>query len=87
MGDPLYSIVIPTHNRPDFLVRAIGSALAQTLPDVEVIVVDDGSQPPAVAPTDHRVRLIRLDENRGNAAARNAGLATARGNVDRDGGD
>lgn len=79
MDDTLYSVVIPTHNRPALLARAIESALSQTLPGFEVIVVDDGSQPPSTAPTDPRVRLVRLDHNCGNAAARNAGLAVARG--------
>lgn len=79
MAGSSYSIVIPTYNRPDLLGRAIASALAQSAPPLEVLVVDDGSDvPPEVGP-DPRVRLIRLPENRGNAAARNAGLAAARG--------
>ena len=41
---PTVSAVIPTHNRPDFLVAAIESILAQTYPVHEVIVVDDGSE-------------------------------------------
>ena len=79
MTEPLYSVIIPTYNRPDLLDRAIESALAQTQTPFEVVVVDDWSQPPADVPSDSRVRLVRLPANRGNAAARNAGLAAARG--------
>jgi hypothetical protein len=73
------SIVIPTHNRPKELPGAVESALAQTLADVEVVVVDDASDPPAEPPEDPRVRYVRMDENVGLAAARNAGLHAARG--------
>ncbi len=74
------TVVVTTHNRPDFAARAIDSALAQTVDDVEVVVVDDGSQPPfALRKPDRRVRVIRHDEARGVSAARNAGLRAARG--------
>ena len=64
------SIIIPTHNRPQLLGRAIKSSLAQVEPrGVEVVVVDDGSNPPAKVPKDPRIRLIRLEKNRGGAAA------------------
>ena len=54
------TIVIPTHDRPQLAQRAIASALRQTLADLEVVVVDDGSSPPFVpASTDPRVRLVR----------------------------
>ena len=76
---PSLTVVIPTHDRHDELEGAVESALAQTLPDVEVIVVDDASARP-VRPTPHpRVRCVRLEVNSGVAAARNAGLAAARG--------
>lgn len=78
MNGQTYSIVIPTHERPELLGRALESALGQTLPPSEVIVVDDGSEVPVRLAPDERVRLVRLEENRGNAAARNAGLAAAR---------
>jgi len=41
--DNTFSIIIPTHNRPEKVVRAINSALTQTYGNLEVIVVDDGS--------------------------------------------
>ncbi len=42
--DPLFSIIIPTYNRAAFISRTIGSALQQSYPHFEVIVVDDGVQ-------------------------------------------
>ena len=77
---PLVSIVITTHNRPELVARAIASALAQTIGDLEVLVVDDGSRPPYEADSnDNRVRVIRRDRAGGPSAARNTGLAEARG--------
>lgn len=73
------AVVIPTYNRAAFLASAVASALAQTLGEIEVIVVDDGSvdDTPAViaslAARDPRVRPQR-QPNRGLAAARNLGL-------------
>ncbi len=46
MNNPLLSIIIPTYNRPHLLLRAVNSALAQTVEDIEVIVVDDASPEP-----------------------------------------
>lgn len=79
---PLVSVVVPTYNRCEQLPRAIDSILKQTAQDLEVIVVDDGSSDdtPAVAKrfTDPRVRYLRR-ENGGVCAARNTGIAAARG--------
>lgn len=50
MNNPLLSIIIPTYNRPHLLPRAVNSALAQTLEDIEVIVVDDASPEPVQLP-------------------------------------
>jgi glycosyltransferase involved in cell wall biosynthesis len=52
MTPPLVSIVIPTYNRASLVQRAIDSALSQTYPNVEVVVVDDGS-------TDDTVRELQ----------------------------
>lgn len=78
---PRISILIPAYNSERFLAEAIQSALNQTLPPVEVIVLDDGSEDrtPAVAQSfPEPVRYIRLT-HRGVAAARNAGLELFRG--------
>ena len=79
MSPPLLSIIIPTHNRPHLLPRAVQSALGQTLHNIEVIVVDDGSSPPAQLADHPKLRMIRLDPGRGGAAARNAGTQAAQG--------
>lgn len=80
MPTPQLSIIIPTHNRPQLLLRAVRSAIAQTLDDIEIIVVDDGSTPPVELPNYPQVKIVRLAPNRGGSAARNVGAraATAR---------
>lgn len=76
----LVSVIIPTHDRPATIDRAVASVLDQTHPAVEVIVVDDGSRIPArVATKDERVRVVRQDPARGVARARNLGVVQARG--------
>jgi glycosyltransferase involved in cell wall biosynthesis len=82
---PRVSVVIPAYNRAELVADAIESALAQTAPDLEVIVVDDGSTDATrdvvrayVARAPGRVRYL-WQPNQGVAAARNAGAAAARG--------
>lgn len=81
--DPLVSVVIPAYNRADTVGRAVDSALAQTLEDIEVLVVDDGSTDDTgavvAAYDDPRVRLLSHDGNRGRSAARNTGIEAAQG--------
>ena len=75
-----YTVIIPTHNRPDLVARAIRSVYAQTCPPLQVIVIDDASQPPLVLPpdlSDGRTRLIRHERSVGGAEARNSGLRAA----------
>ena len=79
MQDILLSIIIPTYNRPKLLRRAVNSALAQTIEDCEVIVVDDCSSEPFDLPEHPRLRIIRLPENKGGSAARNIGIKAAKG--------
>lgn len=83
-AQPLFSIVVPTHDRPALLHEAVASVAAQTCGDWELIVVDDGSTPPVDAAAlravaGDRVTLLRHDQARGVAAARNTGYARARG--------
>lgn len=81
--EPLVSVVIPTLNKPDLVGRAVRSALGQTLPSIEVIVVVDGPDSETVhvlsAITDVRLRVKALTHNLGPAEARNAGVNEARG--------
>lgn len=76
---PTFSVIIPTYGRPRFLGEAIDSVLAQTVGDLECIVVDDASEATVAVPDDDRVRLIRRATNGGPATARNTGLSEARG--------
>jgi glycosyltransferase involved in cell wall biosynthesis len=70
-------VIIPTHDRPDLLLEAITSVRQQSVDQVEIIVVDDGSDPPIVVEDD--IVLVRHDRPLGPAAARNAGVAAAHG--------
>jgi glycosyltransferase involved in cell wall biosynthesis len=80
---PEVSVVIPTRGRPELVPRAVRSALAQTLRDIEVIVVIDGPDPATCAAlsdnTDPRLRVIGLDRSGGAPAARNIGAEHAIG--------
>jgi len=87
MSGPLVSVIVPTHNRPALLRRAVTSALAQTWDRIEVVVVDDGSTDATPEVTaellagDRRVRSLRNDTPAGGSAARNLGLDAAAGDV------
>lgn len=87
--EPLVSVVIATRERPELLMRAIRSILAQSLQEIEVIVIDDGSSRPVIdyyrstaAVSDSRVSYHLAAEAprlvRGVCAARNYGLSLAR---------
>ncbi len=75
---------MPTYNRAYVIWKAINSVLAQTFDSWELIVVDDGSQDSTQRLleefADKRIRSIRTD-NRGPAAARNTGMAQAKGEL------
>lgn len=78
---PTVSIIIPVYNDEKHVAQAIESALAQTLKEVEVIVVDDGSTdgtPAVLKRYQERITHIR-QENRGLAGARNTGIRASRG--------
>jgi glycosyltransferase involved in cell wall biosynthesis len=80
---PDVSVVIPTRSRPALVTRAVASALAQSLEDIEVIVVIDGPDAATRATlatfTDTRLRVVELTERGGAPNARNVGVREARG--------
>jgi glycosyltransferase involved in cell wall biosynthesis len=81
--NPLVSAIIPTYNRANTIREAVDSVLGQTYPDIEVVVVDDGSTDDTQArlkPYGDRIRVV-TQSNAGPAAARNRGMAASRGEL------
>jgi glycosyltransferase involved in cell wall biosynthesis len=82
---PPISVIVPVFNAAEFLECSLDSALTQSLRDIEIICVDDGSTDDsstilaAKAASDGRVNVIHLDCNQGAGAARNVGLDNCRG--------
>ncbi|MFN6481640.1 MULTISPECIES: glycosyltransferase family 2 protein [unclassified Nostoc] len=81
--NPKVSVVIPAYNTEAYIAKAIESALEQTLTDIEVIVVDDGSSDKTVeiakSFSDQRLKVIVNQQNLGAAAARNRAFRAAQG--------
>jgi len=79
---PDVSVVIPTRSRPELVTRAVRSALAQTVDDIEVIVVIDGpdetTRTTLAGITDARLRVVALGQQGGAPNARNVGVREAR---------
>ncbi|MCW8088089.1 glycosyltransferase [Roseococcus sp. MDT2-1-1] len=78
------SVVMPVFNRAGIVAPSIRSVLAQTLRELELLVVDDASADDlesalAAFGGDARLRVIRHERNRGVSAARNTGIEAARG--------
>jgi len=82
---PLVSIIVPTHNRPDFLKDALSSILAQDYPHWEAIVVNDGGADveklTATLDPQGRIRYLAHSTNFGQVAAKNTGLRAAYGEI------
>lgn len=80
---PLVSAIVPTRNRADLVVVAVRSVLAQTMADLEVVVVVDGpdvaTEQALAGLDDPRVRVLVLPQPQGASAARNAGVDAATG--------
>ena len=82
MNPPMVSVIVPVYNGERFLKEALESCLTQEYEPFEVIVLDDGS-------TDNTANIAKIvadvkyiyQERRGAVAARNAGIATARGHL------
>ena len=79
-----FSVIIPLYNKAPYVAKAIGSVLAQTFTDYELIIVDDGSKDDSATVAAHAIegnahcRLIS-QENAGVAVARNNGVASSNG--------
>ncbi len=82
---PHVTVVVPVFRTEEYLPACLASLLRQTLPDFEIVVVDDASPGDVgrivarAAATDSRVRLVRHQENQGVALARLTGARAARG--------
>lgn len=82
--EPLVSVIVPAYNIREYIDKCVSSIVGQTLRPMEIILVDDGSADgtgdlcDAWARRDPRIRALH-QENGGVVSARNAGLATARG--------
>lgn len=80
---PLVSVVIPTHDRAHLISQTLRCVLAQTVSNIEVVVVDDcssdGTEKEVALVGDPRIRFIRHEVNKGAATARNTGIESARG--------
>ncbi len=83
--NPVVSVVIPTYKHRDYVLLALGSVWAQTFTDFEVIVVNDGSPDDTaelLRPLGQSGRIRYIEQaNQGQGAARNRGIAEARGEV------
>jgi glycosyltransferase involved in cell wall biosynthesis len=84
---PFFSVVIPVFNREMPLAKALESILIQSIQDFEVLIIDDGSIPLiatkiselVISFKDDRIKLLRHDNNKNGAAARNTGIKAAKG--------
>lgn len=82
MTRPLVSVCVPNHNNGRYLDACLASALAQTWPDVEVVLVDDASTDDSLGVAAHfgdRIRVYRNDANQGQPATTNRCVELARG--------
>ena len=81
----LLSVIIPVYNAKEYLPHAVEDILNQTCPDWELLLVDDASSDGSLEMVrefekkDDRIRLICHEKNKGVSAARNTGIANARG--------
>ena len=88
MNQPLITVIIPVYNTSEYLAQCVRSVCTQTLRDIAVVLIDDGSTDGSgalcnrFAEEDPRVKVFHT-ENRGHYLARNIGLEEARLLVDR----
>lgn len=85
--DPLVSVIIPCYNSEKFLEEAVSSVLGQSYENIELIIVDDSSTDNSfriaseISEMDKRVRVLRIAHSGLPAAARNAGIDKAKGDL------
>lgn len=81
----MFSVIIPTYNRTNFLSNAVQSILVQQFRSFEIIIVDDHSDPAyqselrEIKCLDNRIRVIHMEVNQGVSSSRNEGIKLARG--------
>lgn len=86
MANPRVSFIVPVYNTQEFLPRCLDSLLGQTYPDIEIVVVNDGSPDGSAAIIgkyackDSRMHVVEKS-NGGLSSARNAGMDVARGDI------
>jgi glycosyltransferase involved in cell wall biosynthesis len=84
-NEPLVSIVVATHNSGKYLEACLGSLISQTYENIQIIVVDDGSNDETgailkrTADQDSRIKVIKNPRNRGIAYSRNRGIYSSDG--------
>ena len=75
---PQFSVIIPLYNKAPYVQKTVGSVLAQTFGDYELIIIDngstDGSSEIVAGFTDPHIRIVRLEKNVGVSNARNKGV-------------
>jgi glycosyltransferase involved in cell wall biosynthesis len=80
VSEPLVTCIMPTHNRRSFVPQAIRCFLRQDYSNLELLVVDDGTEPVAdLVPTSDRIRYVRFDQKLTIGAKRNLACEKARG--------
>jgi len=79
---PLVSCIMPTYNRRGFVPLAVRNFLRQDYPNLELVILDDGTEPAAaLVPDDERIRYVRLERRLSIGAKRNAACQQARGEI------
>jgi glycosyltransferase involved in cell wall biosynthesis len=79
---PLVSIIIPYYNHNNYLDEALASVAAQTYPNLEIILIDDGSKLPYVSSMPPSIRLTHIrQDNQGQGVARNRGARVSNGEL------
>lgn len=79
VNDARVSVIIPTYGRSQYLKDAIASVTGQSYRNIELIIVDDASNPPVEIPAEVTAKLLRNARNMGPGASRNIGMAHATG--------